>query len=578
VDESVLMSFVNSSPNAFSLSAEQIIYLNDIGVPGAVVTAMIQRDQALKVSLATPPALPPAVATTQAPPPDQVAPQPTYTGPPPTEPQPPEEVSDASFYDALAPYGTWVDVDGYGRCWQPTVVVVNAGWQPYFDCGHWVYTDCGWYWMSSYSWGWAPFHYGRWFQHNHLGWCWAPGHVWGPSWVSWRYSQGYCGWAPLAPGVCFTFGVGLTWHGQSVHSSDPCGLDWHHYRFVHWQNFHDHHLPQHALPLDQTSRIFANTTVGTQISAHGGTPVNSGLPASRVAAATHTAVRPVALQQTATARPLTGRTERLDVSHGTLTVYRPTAQPALLPTSTTSASLPMPRTGTTTFSPTAKPSPNPVTTSRPGAGPRADANPTRTGPNSALVFRGANPPGNTGPIPPNSLVLSGGKPGSQTTPTRPAAGTTFSPTAQNNYAAWNNTANPAGRPNWQRSQTPSAAASPVPWLEPQDQNSATRPDSRGQYNANAQANGWSSRNASAPSYSRDSALSQRAQSPTYQAPARTAPAEVPRAAAPPQAYSSPRSYSAPAPASAPSRPAPAAAPSAPAASSSAQSSSGRGGK
>ena len=30
------------------------------------------------------------------------------------------------FYDTLAPYGTWVDVAGYGPCWQPTVVVVQS--------------------------------------------------------------------------------------------------------------------------------------------------------------------------------------------------------------------------------------------------------------------------------------------------------------------------------------------------------------------------------------------------------------------------------------------------------------------
>ena len=103
------------------------------------------------------------------------------------------------FYDTLAPYGTWVQVDGYGRCWQPLVVVSEPGWQPYCDRGHWVYTDAGWYWMSDYSWGWAPFHYGRWFHHERFGWVWTPDTVWGPSWVTWRYSDDYCGWAPLPP-------------------------------------------------------------------------------------------------------------------------------------------------------------------------------------------------------------------------------------------------------------------------------------------------------------------------------------------------------------------------------------------
>ena len=45
-----MLAFVTNSTSTFNLGAEEIIYLNDIGVPSAVVTAMIQRDQALKAS------------------------------------------------------------------------------------------------------------------------------------------------------------------------------------------------------------------------------------------------------------------------------------------------------------------------------------------------------------------------------------------------------------------------------------------------------------------------------------------------------------------------------------------------
>jgi hypothetical protein len=48
VDESVIMAFVTNSTGLFDLGVEDIIYLNDIGVSGSVVTAMMQRDQALK--------------------------------------------------------------------------------------------------------------------------------------------------------------------------------------------------------------------------------------------------------------------------------------------------------------------------------------------------------------------------------------------------------------------------------------------------------------------------------------------------------------------------------------------------
>ena len=139
------------------------------------------------------------------------------------------------------PYGTWVDVDGYGRCWRPSVVVYNPGWQPYCDHGHWVYTDCGWYWFSDYSWGWAPFHYGRWFRDPRWGWCWAPDTVWGPSWVTWRYSDNYCGWAPLPPRAVYREGVGFFYNGVAVGVGFDFGLSWNCFAFVPIGHFCDPH-------------------------------------------------------------------------------------------------------------------------------------------------------------------------------------------------------------------------------------------------------------------------------------------------------------------------------------------------
>src|SRR5262245_59306295 len=51
LEESVLLAFVTNSTQTFNLSVEEIIYLKDIGVPGSVVTAMMQRDQELKGAL-----------------------------------------------------------------------------------------------------------------------------------------------------------------------------------------------------------------------------------------------------------------------------------------------------------------------------------------------------------------------------------------------------------------------------------------------------------------------------------------------------------------------------------------------
>src|SRR5437868_768891 len=49
-EEIVMLSFVTNSLGTFNLRAEEIIYLNDIGVPSVVVTAMLQRDHLLQDS------------------------------------------------------------------------------------------------------------------------------------------------------------------------------------------------------------------------------------------------------------------------------------------------------------------------------------------------------------------------------------------------------------------------------------------------------------------------------------------------------------------------------------------------
>jgi hypothetical protein len=66
-------------------------------------------------------------------------------------------VSFSFFHDTLSPYGRWVSVGSYGRCWYP--VGVSAGWQPY-TVGHWVYTDYGWTWVSADPWGEVTYRYG----------------------------------------------------------------------------------------------------------------------------------------------------------------------------------------------------------------------------------------------------------------------------------------------------------------------------------------------------------------------------------------------------------------------------------
>jgi hypothetical protein len=293
LDQSVLLAFVTNSTSTFNLDADKIIYLNDIGVPGDVVSAMIQRDQQIRAqSDAAAAALVSTPLPAPGPPPADSTPAPYAVEAPPTAP---EDNMDPAFYDTLAPYGTWVDVNGYGPCWQPSVVVINSGWQPYFDCGHWAYSNCGWYWCSDYSWGWAPFHYGRWFRHHNLGWCWRPERVWGPSWVCWSYSGDYCGWAPLPPAAGFSTGVGLTYAGHPAPSGCHFGLGANHFHYVAWNHFSDRHLRPYSLGPNQTEHIFGQSAVTTGIAVQNNRIVNIGISPERVAAATHMPVNQIAL-------------------------------------------------------------------------------------------------------------------------------------------------------------------------------------------------------------------------------------------------------------------------------------------
>src|SRR5438477_11596827 len=115
VGEEVMLTYIQNSPAAFNLSADQILYLKDLGISSPVITAMLNRDAALRSQ--------PQLA--QAPPPSpEPVPQPTVPveaplTPPPVEvASPPPEVN--YFYSDLAPYGTWVDLEGLGWCWQPS--------------------------------------------------------------------------------------------------------------------------------------------------------------------------------------------------------------------------------------------------------------------------------------------------------------------------------------------------------------------------------------------------------------------------------------------------------------------------
>lgn len=358
IDEGVMLSFVTNSAGTFNLGSDQIIYLNDLGLSSQVVTAMIQHDQMWSSGAGTlgastvPSPLPPMPATASITQPAATADAPpgaaqyapaaaSTTQPPPSampaapdQAPPPTVVNNNYFYDSLSPYGNWVNVDGYGWCWQPTATVINSDWRPYCDGGRWLYTDNGWYWASDYTWGGIAFHYGRWFSDPRWGWCWWPDTCWGPSWVTWRYGGDYCGWAPLPPCSYWSPGIGFSYYGGSVGLSFGFGLGYNCYSFVPWNHFYDAHPYRYALAGNQGARIYNNSTVvNNYINGNNNTIINDGIGVAKVTQFSRSEIRKVAVRDAPLAPGRALQADRVARENGKLVVYRPLA-PVTAPSAT----------------------------------------------------------------------------------------------------------------------------------------------------------------------------------------------------------------------------------------------------
>jgi hypothetical protein len=279
VEVSTIKSYILNAQSAFNLDADEIIYLTDLGVPSDLIDAMLDRDKVLYAATVVPPPVP-------APAGDLTAPSAPEMAPPPTD------VTTEYFNDTLAPYGSWVPVEGYGQCWRPTAVTYDAGWSPYCDRGHWVNTDYGWYWDSDYAWG-VTFHYGRWFRSARFGWCWYPDTVWAPSWVAWRSGGDYCGWAPLPPFAVFRPGVGFFYRGVGVGVNFDFGLGADCFVFVSPDHFCDRHPRSFCVDRARVTQIFHQTTIINHYDVNNHGLVNRGFGVKPIASATHHPVETV---------------------------------------------------------------------------------------------------------------------------------------------------------------------------------------------------------------------------------------------------------------------------------------------
>jgi hypothetical protein len=329
VGDDVLLAFVENSPTRYKLELEEILYLHDLGISSEVIAGLVRHGQS------SPEVAPPLAAT--APEPSTPAENVNTNPPPPTAEAAPtdanayavtppvEQVNNNYFYQSLAPYGSWIDVPAYGWCWQPTVAVADGSWRPYCHRGRWLWSDCGWYWQSDYAWGWAPFHYGRWHCSPAYGWVWYPDTVWAPAWVTWRYSNSYCGWAPLPPGSHFDVGIGFRFNGGHVGVGFGFGLASDCYTFVPTARFCDRTPWYHRLPPNQVVSIYNRTTTINNYTGgpNNGTVVNLGPGENAIAAVSRSEIRKVTLRDMNPRGGTLIKSDRLEGDGKTLAVFRP---------------------------------------------------------------------------------------------------------------------------------------------------------------------------------------------------------------------------------------------------------------
>jgi len=312
VEEATLLAYIQQASGTFNLGAEQVIQIGKLGASSAVIAAMMQHDRELALGrqagalVSTPGAAREdgsAAATTSA----------------------------DSFFDALSPYGTWRNFEGYGWCWQPAVAAANSDWRPYGTAGRWLHTESGWYWASEYRWGGLVFQYGRWFLDGEWGWCWWPDTRWAAAWVTWRQGREYCGWAPLPPGSDAA-AMGVTWQGAVVPWSFDFGLAWESYSFVAWRDFLNRRPERLALGRETSAWAGEHTTALNDLFLDGNQGVvNRGLPLQRVLETSGEAVTTTLIRQVPLTPGVGIEADRWANENGAWELHHPSSRAAANP-------------------------------------------------------------------------------------------------------------------------------------------------------------------------------------------------------------------------------------------------------
>jgi hypothetical protein len=140
---------------------------------------------------------------------------------------------------------------------------------------------------------------------------WTPGTVWGPAWVTWRYYDGFAGWAPLPPACGYVRGGGFTYYGSRVGFSFGFGLTSACYAFVPVSHFYVARPWAYRVGHTQVNQFYGNTTViNNYVTGDNNTIINRGIGTEVVTSRTE--LRKVRITDTAGVHsPTAIRGERL---------------------------------------------------------------------------------------------------------------------------------------------------------------------------------------------------------------------------------------------------------------------------
>jgi uncharacterized membrane protein YgcG len=176
VSEDVILAYIQGSRTFFSLSANDILHLKELGVATPVVTAMLNHDHALRTQGMIPPNSVTFSAGSQFPPPGQAVAEPPLIN---------QGTTNTIQTPPLVPGGSSPPNGDQPPPPQSEVMPVAPGPDYYWAPGYWSWNG-GWSWVGgvwyprAWGWGWRP----GWGGHG--GWGWRGGGGWhgggGGSW------------------------------------------------------------------------------------------------------------------------------------------------------------------------------------------------------------------------------------------------------------------------------------------------------------------------------------------------------------------------------------------------------------